>query len=120
MKCKRLLKSNRRERFAYAEKLTDRKNESERALPRDAADLALLLAGCAAAREPGPEAPLTNVDYAGAIDALAARLTLPEARKLVSDAEGAIDKLERNVNARLLAEVTVAGLAEACMKQAMP
>ena len=28
-----LLKSNRRERFAYAEKLTDRKNESERALP---------------------------------------------------------------------------------------
>ncbi len=42
-----------------------------------------------------------------AIDSLAATLTLAGARKLVSEAEEAIDKLERNVNARLLAEVVL-------------
>jgi hypothetical protein len=47
------------------------------------------------------------VDHTEAVDALAVRLTLLEVRKLVSDAEGAIDKLERNINARLLAEVVL-------------
>ncbi len=37
--------------------------------------------------------------------ALAGKLSLAEARRLVEAAEGAIDKLERNVNPRLLAEV---------------
>jgi hypothetical protein len=36
---------------------------------------------------------------------LATRLTLPEALKLVSDTQEAIDRLERNVNIRLLLEV---------------
>ena len=58
-------------------------------------------------RAAGAEAPLTNVDYHSAVDTLSDRLTLAEVRKLVSDAEEAIDKLERNVNARLLAEVTL-------------
>jgi hypothetical protein len=38
---------------------------------------------------------------------MAATLTLAGVRKLVGDAEGAIEKLERNVNARLLAEVVL-------------
>jgi DNA polymerase-3 subunit delta' len=101
-----LLKSNRRERFAYAEKLTDRKYEARE---RFRETLLLWLSFwrdvllCAA----GSESPLTNVDYTETIDVLTVKLTLPEVRKLVSDAEGAIDKLERNVNARLLAEVVL-------------
>jgi len=104
-----LLKSSRRERFAYAEKLTDRKKKDADAEERFRETLLLWLSFWrdVLLRAAGSESPLTNVDYAEAVDALAARLTLPEARKLVSDAEGAIDKLERNVNARLLAEVTL-------------
>jgi len=101
-----LLKSNRRERFSYAEKLTDRKNEARESF-RETLLLWLSFWRDVLLRAAGSESPLINVDYTEAIDALTARLTLPEARKLVSDAEGAIDKLERNVNARLLAEVVL-------------
>lgn len=101
-----LLKSNRRVRFAYAEKLTDRKNEAKERY-RETLLLWLSFWRDVLLRATGSDAPLANVDYTETIDALAARLTLPEVRKLVSDAQGAIDKLERNVNARLLAEVTL-------------
>ena len=101
-----LLKSNRRERFSYAEKLTDRKNEAKERF-RETLLLWLSFWRDVLLRAAGSEAPLTNVDCTEAVDALAAKLTLPEVRKLVSDAEGAIEKLERNVNARLLAEVTL-------------
>jgi len=101
-----LLKSNRRERFAYAEKLTERKYEARERF-RETLLLWLSFWRDVLLRAAGSRAPLTNVDHSDAVDALAARLTLPEARKLVSEAEGAIDKLERNVNARLLAEVTL-------------
>ncbi len=102
-----LLRSSRGGRFAYAEKLTDRKKKDSEAEERFRETLLLWLSFwrdvllCAA----GSDAPLTNVDYSGAVEALASKLTLPEVRKLVSDTEGGIDKLERNVNARLLAEV---------------
>ena len=99
-----LLKSNRIERFAYAEKLTDRKYEAKERF-RETLLLWLSFWRDVLLRAVGSGSPLTNVDYTEAVDALAAKLTLPEARKLVCDAEGAIDKLERNVNARLLAEV---------------
>jgi len=101
-----LLKSNRRERFSYAEKLTDRKNEARERF-RETLLLWLSFWRDVLLRAAGSDAPLANVDCADAVDALAAKLTLPEARKLVSDAEGAIEKMERNVNARLLAEVTL-------------
>ena len=101
------MRSSRGGRFAYAEKLTDRKKKDSEAEERFRETLLLWLSFwrdvllCAA----GSDAPLTNVDYSGAVVALASKLTLPEVRKLVSDIEGGIDKLERNVNARLLAEV---------------
>jgi DNA polymerase-3 subunit delta' len=101
-----LLKSNRRVRFVYAEKLTDRKNEAKERF-RETLLLWLSFWRDVLLRATGSDAPLANVDYTETIDVLAARLTLPEVRKLVSDAQGAIDKLERNVNARLLAEVTL-------------
>jgi len=104
-----LLRSTRRERFTYAEKLTDRKKKDTEAEERFRETLLLWLSFWrdVLLRATGSEAPLTNVNYTEAVDALASRLALPEARKLVSDAEGAIDKLERNVNARLLVEVTL-------------
>jgi DNA polymerase-3 subunit delta' len=112
-----LLKSNRRERFAYAEKLTDRKKKDVEAEERFHEtlllwlsfwrDVLLRVAGPALNGGEGSESLLANVDYSKAIDALATKLTLPEVRKLVSDAQGAIDKLEHNINARLLAEVTL-------------
>ena len=101
-----LLKSNRRGRFAYAEKLTERKYEARERF-RETLLLWLSFWRDVLMRTAGSETPLTNVDFSGAVDALAERLTLAEVRKLVSDGEGAIDKLERNVNARLLAEVTL-------------
>lgn len=101
-----LLKSNRRERFSYAEKLTDRKYEAKERF-RETLLLWLSFWRDVLLRTLGSESPLANVDYTKPVDALAAKLTLPEARKLVSDAQGAIDKLERNVNPRLLAEVTL-------------
>jgi DNA polymerase III subunit delta' len=104
-----LLKSTRRERFAYAEKLTDRKKKDASAEENLRESLLLWLSFWrdVLVRAAGSNAPLTNVDRTTEIETLAAKLSLAEARKLVQDAEGAIEKLERNVNARLLAEVTL-------------
>jgi DNA polymerase-3 subunit delta' len=101
-----LLRSTRVERFAYAEKLTDRKHAAEERF-RDTLLLWLSFWRDVLMCVTGSASPLTNVDYTAAIDSLAAVLTLAGSRKLVSEAEEAIDKLERNVNARLLAEVVL-------------
>jgi DNA polymerase-3 subunit delta' len=103
----KLLSSNRRARFAYAEKLTKRKNENSEANERLRETLLLWLSFwrdvllCRA----GAQTPLANVDCMEGIEALAGRLSLAQAHGLVAAAEGAIDQLERNVNPRLLAEV---------------
>jgi DNA polymerase-3 subunit delta' len=102
----KLLRSTRVERFAYAEKLTDRKHAAEERV-RDTLLLWLSFWRDVLLRVSGSASPLTNVDYTAAVESLAGMLTMAGARKLVSDAEGAIDKLERNVNARLLAEVVL-------------
>jgi len=101
-----LLRSTRTVRFAYAEKLTDRKHASGE---RFQGTMLLWLSFWrdVLLRLSGSESPLTNVDYSDSVDSLAATLTLAGARKLVGDAEEAIEKLERNVNARLLAEVVL-------------
>ena len=101
-----LLRSTRTVRFAYAEKLTDRKHASGE---RFQGTMLLWLSFWrdVLLRLSGSESPLTNVDYSDSVDSMAATLTLAGARKLVGDAEEAIEKLERNVNARLLAEVVL-------------
>lgn len=48
---------------------------------------------------------IANVDRAEEIESLARLLNLPRAHRLVADLEKAIERLEMNVNARLLAEV---------------
>jgi DNA polymerase-3 subunit delta' len=95
-----LLKSTRVKKFSYAEKLSKDKDAMRQTLMfwqsfwRD-----VLLKTSKA------ETPITNVDYSTEIEALATRLTLPVVRRVVADIELALDRQERNVNARLLAEV---------------
>jgi DNA polymerase-3 subunit delta' len=102
-----LLKSTRVGRFAYAEKLTERRKKDSEAEERFRDTLLLWLSFWRDVMlcNSGGSAPLTNVDFHTEIEALAGRLSLEEARLQVKAVEGAIDKLERNVNPRLLAEV---------------
>ena len=95
-----LLKSTRVKKFSYADKLSKDKDGMRQAITfwlsywRDV----LLKASHASVS-------ITNVDYAAEIESLAARLTLPAVRRTVSDLEQALDRMDRNVNPRLLAEV---------------
>jgi len=98
----RLLGAKRRERFGYAEKLVKDKDTLRQTLLiwlsywRD-----VLL------KTSGAQAALTNADRVDEIDALAARVDLPLARSVTKTLEQAIERLEKNVNARLLVEVTL-------------
>ncbi len=95
-----LLKSTRVRKFSYADKLSKDKDAMRQALMfwqsywRD-----VLLKTSKAATS------ITNVDHAAEIESLAARLNLPIVRRVVADLELAQERLDRNVNARLLAEV---------------
>jgi len=61
-------------------------------------------------RSTGAESPLSNPDCTEEIDALAAQLGLPVARRQVDILDGALHRLETNVNPRLLAEVLLLDL----------
>ena len=61
---------------------------------------------------PVNDAPIANVDYDESITSLAQKLELGRARRVVSDLESALSRLDRNVNPRLLAEVLLLDLPE--------
>lgn len=95
----RLLQSPRRERFAYAEKLSKDKDAVRATLQTWSAcwrDVML--------RAAKPDAAIANIDREQSINALAARLGLPAAHRMVALLEQAAERLEKNVNARLLVE----------------
>lgn len=100
-----LLPAPRVEKFSYAEKLAKDRDTMRRTILvwlsywRD-----VLL------RVAGAETPLVNIDRNMEIEFLAGRLDLSSARKVVSDHESALEKMERNVNSRLLAEVLLLDL----------
>jgi DNA polymerase III subunit delta' len=95
-----LLSSTRARRFSYAEKLAGNKDSFRSTLLvwlsfwRDV----LLRAG-------GASTPPANTDRAAEIDSLARPLPLADARRIVCDMEKALERLDANVNPRLLAEV---------------
>lgn len=101
----RLLSASRVEKFGYAEKLARDKESMRQALLvwlsywRD-----VLL------RASGTSAPIANIDREQEITALSSQLQLPGARKLVQAMELSLERLERNVNPRLLAEVALLDL----------
>ncbi len=95
-----LLNASRVERFAYAEKIVKDKEELRETLLLWLSlwrDVMLLVAG--------DEESLVNIDQRELIEKLANKLNLSEAKKLLSAAEKGVGQLNRNINARLLAEV---------------
>jgi len=100
-----LMAGSRRVKFAAAEKIARDRDALRRALLIWSAywrDVLLLAASS--------EAPLTNIDRTAELKSVAARLSLPVARKAVSDIELGIERLERNVNPRLLTEILLMDL----------
>ncbi|MBU4224674.1 MAG: hypothetical protein KKC71_02495 [Chloroflexi bacterium] len=91
---------SRRARFSYAESLGKDKDAFRNVLL-----VWLTYWRDVMLRAAQADTPLVNIDRTDEIEALAARLSLPEARRVVTDLERALDRLEKNVNARLLAEV---------------
>ncbi len=100
-----LLNATRVEKFAHAEKIAKDKEAFRNTLLvwlswwRD-------VLVCTS----GSEAPLVNVDREKEIGTLAKRLGMGGARDMVNGVETAIERLEKNVNPRLLAEVTLLDL----------
>jgi len=100
-----LISASRVEKFAYADKLARDKESMRQAILiwlsywRD-----VLL------RSAQAETPLVNIDRNVEIEDLARRLDLSAARRAVSNFEDVLEKMERNVNSRLLAEVLLLDL----------
>ena len=95
-----LLPAARVEKFSYADKLSKDKDAM-----RQAIIIWLSYWRDVMLRVAGAETPLINVDRNMEIEFLAGRLDLSTARRVVSDLENTLEKMDRNVNSRLLAEV---------------
>jgi DNA polymerase-3 subunit delta' len=100
-----LLPASRVEKFSYAEKLSKDKDAMRQTILvwlsywRD-----VLL------RVAGAETPLVNMDRNMEIEFLAGRMDLSAARRVVGWHESALEKIDRNVNSRLLAEALLLDL----------
>jgi DNA polymerase III subunit delta' len=100
-----LLPAPRVEKFSYADKLSKDKDALRQTIMIWLSywrDVMLRVAGA--------ETPLTNIDRNMEIEFLAGRLDLSTARKVVNELESALEKMDRNVNSRLLAEVLLLDL----------
>ena len=100
-----LISASRVEKFSYADKLARDKESMRQAILVWLSywrDVMLRTAHAAT--------PLVNVDRNVEIEDLAQRLDLSMARRVVSGLEDVLEKMERNVNARLLAEVLLLDL----------
>jgi DNA polymerase-3 subunit delta' len=100
-----LLSATRIQKFKYAEALAKDKDSMRQTLQVWLSywrDVLLRVSGAAAS--------ITNIDQDESITSLAEQLTLERARCVVQDMESAIQRLERNVNPRLLVEVLLLDL----------
>jgi DNA polymerase-3 subunit delta' len=100
-----LISASRVEKFAYADKLA-RDKESM----RQAVLIWLSYWRDVMLRSAQAETPLVNVDRNLEIEDLAERLDLSMARRAVNNFEDVLEKMDRNVNSRLLAEVLLLDL----------
>ncbi|HCB00822.1 MAG TPA: DNA polymerase III subunit delta' [Anaerolineae bacterium] len=100
-----LLPAARVEKFAYADKLAKDKD-----IMRQTILVWLSYWRDVLLRVAGAETPLINIDRNMEIEFLAGRLDLSSVRKVVSNLEGVLEKMDRNVNSRLLAEVLLLDL----------
>jgi DNA polymerase III subunit delta' len=107
----KLLKATRVEKFSYAGGLFRSKDrEKDRENFRQILLLWLAYWRDVLVRTSGSSAPLVNADREEEINFLAGRLDISAARHLVGDMEKAIQRLDRYVNPRLLAEVLLLDL----------
>jgi DNA polymerase-3 subunit delta' len=104
---KELMSATRVRKFAYADKLARDKETFRRVLMLWSSYYRDVMLSAAQA-----SAPLANIDRADEIATLAKSLSLPQARKTVGGLERAVELLDKNINARLLAEVTLLDLPE--------
>lgn len=102
----KLLSASRVDKFAYVEKLAKEKD-----VMRQVFLVWLSFWRDVLLRAAKADSPLANIDRAEEIESLAKKLDLPAARQRVTETERAIQQMERNVNARLLAEVLLLGWA---------
>jgi DNA polymerase-3 subunit delta' len=100
-----LIAASRVEKFAYANKLARDKESMRQVILIWLSYWRDVMLRTAQART-----PLVNVDRNVEIEDLAGRLDLSVARVVVSNLEDALEKMERNVNSRLLAEVMLLDL----------
>ena len=102
-----LLSCTRVHKFDYAEKMAkDKETMRQTLLVWSSFWRDVLL--CAS----GASAPIANIDQEKKVTALANTLELGRAKQIVSNVELALQRLDRNVNARLLAEVLLLDLPE--------
>ncbi len=100
-----LLPASRVEKFKYAEQLSKDKDAMRQTILfwmsywRD-----VML------RTAQASSPLVNVDRNVEIEDIAGRMDLPSARRVVSGLEDVLEKMEKNVNSRMLAEVLLLDL----------
>jgi DNA polymerase-3 subunit delta' len=100
-----LISASRLQKFAYADKLGRDKEAM-----RQAVLIWLSYWRDVMLRSVQAETPLVNVDRNLEIEDLAGRLDLSAARRVVSGLEDVLEKMEKNVNSRLLAEVLLLDL----------
>jgi len=100
-----LIAASRVEKFAYADKLSKDKESMRQAIL-----IWLSYWRDVMLRTAQAKTPLVNVDRNVEIEDLAGRLDLSVAWTIVSGLENALEKMERNVNSRLLAEVMLLDL----------
>lgn len=95
-----MLSATRVEKFSYAEKLAKDKD-----IMRQTILVWLSYWRDVMLRAVQAETPLVNVDRNMEIELLAGQVDLSTARRVVSELESVLEKMDRNVNSRLLAEV---------------
>lgn len=100
-----LISGSRLEKFAYADKLAKDKESMRQAIL-----IWLSYWRDVMLRTTQARTPLVNIDRNREIEELAGRLDLFAARQVVSGLEDVLEKMEKNVNARLLAEVMLLDL----------
>ena len=101
----KLLHDSRVERFVYAERLSKDKENLQKAL-----QTWLSLWRDVLLRAAGTSNPIANPDQANAIEELAKQFSLETTHKVVSALQQTLDRLDRNVNARLATEVLMLDL----------
>jgi DNA polymerase-3 subunit delta' len=103
----RLLAATRVEKFNYAEALAKDKDSMRQTLL-----IWLSYWHDVLLRISGAQASITNVDRDDSIKSMAEQLSLESARRIVREMESALERLDHNVNPRLLAEVLLLDLTE--------